>query len=49
MVVVLYFYLDLTMAEVATVAGASVEATRSRLYRAVRRLRPDLEIGEAIR
>jgi RNA polymerase sigma-70 factor (ECF subfamily) len=49
MVVVLYFYLDLTTAEVATIAGASVEATRSRLYRAVRRLRPDLEIGEAIR
>lgn len=48
-VVVLYFYLDLSVTEVASVTGASVEATRSRLYRAIRRLRPDLEMEEALR
>jgi RNA polymerase sigma-70 factor (ECF subfamily) len=49
LVVSLYFYLDMPMTEVAAVAGSSVEATRQRLYRAVRRLRPDLEVEEALR
>lgn len=49
LVVSLYFYLDMPMREVAAVAGASVDATRQRLYRAIRRLRPDLEIEEALR
>ena len=47
LVVVLYFYLDMPVDEVATVAGRSVGATRARLYRSIKRLRPDLE--EAIR
>jgi RNA polymerase sigma-70 factor, ECF subfamily len=49
LVVSLYFYLDMPMPEVAAVAGISVDATRQRLYRAIRRLRPDLEIEEALR
>jgi RNA polymerase sigma-70 factor (ECF subfamily) len=46
--VILYFYIDLPLAEVAAVLGSSVGATRGRLYRAVKRLRPDLEIQEAL-
>src|SRR5215469_8005882 len=38
--VVLYFYLDMPVDEVANVAGKSVGATRARLHRAVKRLRP---------
>jgi RNA polymerase sigma-70 factor, ECF subfamily len=45
----LFFYLDMPLTEVAAVAGTSVEAARSRLYRAVRRLRPDLAVEEALR
>lgn len=46
--VVLFFYIDLPLDEVAAVIGSSVGATRGRLYRAVKRLRPDLEIEEAL-
>jgi RNA polymerase sigma-70 factor (ECF subfamily) len=49
LVVVLYFYLDMPVDEVATVAGASVGATRARLYRAVKKLRPDVAVEEALR
>lgn len=49
LVVSLYFYLDMPLAEVAVVAGTSLDAARSRLYRAIHRLRPDLEIEEALR
>jgi RNA polymerase sigma-70 factor (ECF subfamily) len=48
LVIVLYFYLDLAIPDVAAVAGASVEATRARLYRAIRRLRPGLVPEEAL-
>jgi RNA polymerase sigma-70 factor (ECF subfamily) len=48
LVVVLYFYVDLPLEEVAVVVGSSVGAARARLYRAVKRLRPDLEIQEAL-
>jgi len=48
LVVVLYFYLDLPVDEVATVAGKSVGATRARLHRAVKKLRPDVAIEEAL-
>jgi RNA polymerase sigma factor (sigma-70 family) len=48
LVVVLYFYLDLPVDEVATVAGKSVGATRARLYRAIRKLRPGVAIEEAL-
>jgi len=49
LVVTLYFYLDMPMPEIAAVAGISVEAARSRLYRAVRQLRPELAIEEALK
>ena len=49
LVVTLYFYLDMPLAEIAAVAGTSTEAARRRLYRAVHRLRPDLAIEEALR
>ncbi|GAC1470166.1 MAG: hypothetical protein PVSMB1_18460 [Gemmatimonadaceae bacterium] len=48
LVVILYFYLDLPLEEIAAVMGGSVGAARARLYRAVKRLRPDLEIQEAL-
>jgi RNA polymerase sigma-70 factor (ECF subfamily) len=46
--VILFFYVDLPLEEVAVVLGSSVGAARGRLYRAVKRLRPDLEIQEAL-
>jgi RNA polymerase sigma factor (sigma-70 family) len=49
LVVVLYFYLDMPVDEVATIAGSSVGATRARLYRAIHKLRPDVAIEEALR
>jgi RNA polymerase sigma-70 factor (ECF subfamily) len=49
LVVVLYFYLDLPVDEVATIAGGSVGATRARLYRAIRKLRPSVAVEEAMR
>jgi RNA polymerase sigma-70 factor (ECF subfamily) len=48
LVVVLYFYLDMPLAEVAVVAGTSEAAARTRLYRAIRRLRPDVAVQEAL-
>jgi RNA polymerase sigma-70 factor (ECF subfamily) len=41
-----FFYLDLPMEEVARVLGVSPTAARSRVYRAARRLRPELESEE---
>ena len=49
LVVLLYFYLDLPLEEVASIMGGSVGAARRRSYRSVRRLRPDLEIQEALK
>ena len=49
LVVVLYFYLDMSLDDVAAVAGSSVGATRARLYRSIRKLRPDLDLEEALR
>ena len=49
LVVSLYFYLDMPLTEVADAAGTSVGAARSRLYRAIRRLRSDLHTEEALR
>ena len=48
LVVVLYFYLDMPVAEIAAVVGASADAARARLYRAIHRLRPGLAIEEAL-
>ena len=49
LVVSLYFYLDLPIEEIAEVAGCSVGAARVRLHRSVRRLRPDVDVEEALR
>jgi RNA polymerase sigma-70 factor (ECF subfamily) len=48
-VVVLFFYVDLPLEEVALVLGTSPAAARARLYRSVRRLRPDVDIEEALK
>lgn len=49
LVVVLYFYLDMPLADVAIVARTSEAAARTRLYRAIRRLRPDVAVEEALK
>lgn len=46
LVVVLYFYLDLPLEEIAGIAGASFAAVRGRLYRGIRELRADFPITE---
>jgi RNA polymerase sigma factor (sigma-70 family) len=46
LVVVLYFYLDLPLKEIGTIAGASHAAVRARLYRGIRELRADFPITE---
>lgn len=49
LVVVLYFYLDLPLEDVALVVGGSVGGARARLYRTINKLRPDVAIEEALR
>ena len=44
-----YFYLDLSMPEVARVLGMSQSAARARIYRAAKRLRPELDPAEEMR
>jgi RNA polymerase sigma-70 factor, ECF subfamily len=43
-----FFYLDMPMEEVARVLGVSSSAARSRVYRAVQRLRPGIEPAEEL-
>jgi RNA polymerase sigma-70 factor (ECF subfamily) len=40
----LYFYLDLPMEEVGTVLGLSAGGAKTRVYRAAKKLRPELEM-----
>jgi RNA polymerase sigma-70 factor, ECF subfamily len=47
LVVVLYFYLDLPLEEIATITRASFAAVRGRLYRGIRELRADFPATEA--
>jgi len=42
----LFYYLDLPQDEIAEVMGTSTAAVKTRLHRAVRRLRPALEVEE---
>jgi RNA polymerase sigma-70 factor (ECF subfamily) len=44
----LFFYLDLPLAEAAQVLGVTAPAAKSRIYRAVAKLRPRLNIQEVI-
>jgi DNA-directed RNA polymerase specialized sigma24 family protein len=48
LVVVLYFYLDMPLSEVAAVTGSTLAATRARLYRSIQRLRPGVDPEEAL-
>jgi RNA polymerase sigma-70 factor (ECF subfamily) len=48
LVVVLYFYLDMPLSEVAAVTGNTLGATRARLYRSIQRLRPGVDPEEAL-
>jgi RNA polymerase sigma-70 factor (ECF subfamily) len=43
---VLHFYLDLSLDEVAQTLGISESAAKSRIYRAAKRLRSDLTLEE---
>jgi RNA polymerase sigma-70 factor (ECF subfamily) len=47
LVVVLYFYLDLPLEQIATITAASFAAVRGRLYRGIRELKADYTISEA--
>ena len=47
LVIVLYFYLDLPLEEIATITSASLAAVRQRLYRGIRELKADYTISEA--
>ena len=47
LVIVLYFYLDLPLEQIAIITGSSYAAARGRLYRGLRRLRADFPIPEA--
>jgi RNA polymerase sigma-70 factor (ECF subfamily) len=44
----LHFYMDMTFEQVGNVAGISMTAARSRIYRALDRLRSDLQSEEAL-
>ena len=44
----LHFYMDMTFEQVGTVVGISMTAARSRIYRALDRLRSDLQSEEAL-
>ena len=46
LVIVLYYYLDLPLQEIAALTGSSFAAAHRRLYRAIRQLRPGLEVLE---
>jgi RNA polymerase sigma-70 factor, ECF subfamily len=46
LVIVLYFYLDLPLEEIATITSTSLAAARGRLYRGIRELRTDFTIPE---
>ena len=48
-VLTLHYFLDLPLEEVASTTRQSVAAAKSRLYRALHRMRPSLEIPEVLR
>jgi len=48
LLVVLRYYLDMPYKDIAAVLGISVQAARTRVVRAVRRLRPILQMREAL-
>ena len=46
LIIALYHYLDLPLAEVAQVAGLKLPTLKTRLYRAVKTLRPAVEFED---
>jgi RNA polymerase sigma-70 factor, ECF subfamily len=46
-VVLLHFYMDMTLEEIGAATGLRPAAVKSRLYRAIKRLRPHLSVEEA--
>ena len=48
LVLFLHYYLDLPLEEVAVIAGRSVPAVRSRVYRAIERMRQSLHKQEVV-
>ncbi len=48
-VITLHYFLDLSLEDVASITRQSAAAVRSRLYRALHKLRPALEIPEGLR
>lgn len=49
LVVLMHFYLDMSLDEVATATGSGTAAVRSRIYRAVKRLKPHMSMEEVAR
>lgn len=49
LVVVLFYYFDMPLDEIASIARISQSAVRNRLYRTVRRMRPNVALEEALR
>ncbi|HVS05773.1 MAG TPA: RNA polymerase sigma factor [Candidatus Dormibacteraeota bacterium] len=48
LVVVLHFYLDLPFDQIGKIIGTSEQAAKTRMYRALRDLRPKLNVSEAV-
>ena len=48
LIVALHFYLDLPLAEVAQIAGLKLPTLKTRLYRAVKTLRPAVEYEDGL-
>ncbi len=46
MVLVLHYYMDLSLEEVASVVGAPLGTVKSRMHRALQQLRPQVEVSE---
>lgn len=45
----LFFYLDMPFDEIGPAIGISASAAKTRLYRLTRRMRPEMELSEALR
>jgi RNA polymerase sigma-70 factor (ECF subfamily) len=48
LVLVLHFYLDLPFDQIGKIIGTSEQAAKTRVYRALRDLRPKLDMSEAV-
>jgi RNA polymerase sigma-70 factor (ECF subfamily) len=48
LVVVLHFYLDLPFDQIGKIIGTSEQAAKTRVYRALRDLRPKLDVSKAV-